>query len=42
MLEKVLEELAANQYKGTIVFHVTTWAQKQPQEIAGRHARVTR
>jgi hypothetical protein len=40
MLEKVLEELAANQYKGTIVFHVTTWAQKQPQEIASRNARV--
>ncbi|TSE29823.1 hypothetical protein [Tepidimonas charontis] len=40
LLEKTLEELAVNQYKGTIVFHVTTWAQKQPQEIAARNPRV--
>lgn len=40
LLEKTLEELAAQQYKGTIVFHVTTWAQKQPQDIVARNPRV--
>ncbi|TSE21375.1 hypothetical protein Talka_00042 [Tepidimonas alkaliphilus] len=40
LLEKTLEELAAQQYKGTLVFHVTTWAQKQPQDIVARNPRV--
>ena len=40
MLERVLEELAAHKYNGTIVFHVTTWAQRQPQDIAARNANV--
>ncbi|MCS6996410.1 MAG: hypothetical protein NZ533_05550 [Casimicrobiaceae bacterium] len=40
MLEKTLEELALHNYKGTIVFHVTTWAQRQPHDIAARNPRV--
>ena len=40
MLERVLEELATRKYNGTIVFHVATWAQRQPQDIAARNANV--
>jgi hypothetical protein len=39
-LEKTLEELALHNYKGTIVFHLTTWAQRQPHDIAARNPRV--
>jgi hypothetical protein len=39
-LEKSLEELAIHGYKGTIVFHLTTWAQRQPHDIAARNPRV--
>lgn len=40
MLEKTLEALAAKNYDGALVFHVTTWAQKQPQDIVAKNEKV--
>lgn len=40
MLESTLEKLADKGYKGSVIFHVTSWAQKQPQEIAVRNPKV--
>lgn len=42
LLEAALEQLAEHNYKGSVIFHVTTWAQKQPQEIAARNAKVAK
>lgn len=42
LLETALEQLAEHNYKGSLIFHVTTWAQKQPQEIAARNPKVTK
>ena len=40
MLERTLVALADANYKGTIVFHATTWAQKQPEEVIKNNAKV--
>jgi len=42
LLEAALEQLAEHNYKGSVIVHVTTWAQKQPQEIAARNAKVAK
>ncbi|OYV40194.1 MAG: hypothetical protein B7Z83_01535 [Thiomonas sp. 20-64-5] len=42
LLEAALEQLAEHHYKGSVIFHVTTWAQKQPQDIAARNAKVAK
>ncbi|MBN2691065.1 MAG: hypothetical protein JXR43_04300 [Burkholderiaceae bacterium] len=42
LLETALEQLAEHNYKGSLIFHVTTWAQKQPQEIAARNPKVAK
>ncbi|MDY0330874.1 MAG: hypothetical protein RBR52_10305 [Thiomonas sp.] len=42
LLEAALEQLAEHHYKGSVIFHVTTWAQKQPQEIAARNPRIAK
>lgn len=42
LLEAALDQLAEHGYKGSVIFHVTTWAQKQPQEIAARNPRVAK
>lgn len=40
ILEKTLVALADANYQGTIVFHATTWAQQQPQDILKNNAKV--
>jgi hypothetical protein len=40
MLERTLVALADANYKGTIVFHATTWAQKQPADVIKNNAKV--
>ncbi len=40
MLERTLIALADANYKGTVVFHATTWAQKQPEEVIKNNAKV--
>jgi hypothetical protein len=42
LLEVALEQLAEHHYKGSVIFHVTTWAQKQPQEIAARNPKIAK
>ncbi|MDD4886302.1 MAG: hypothetical protein PHO64_05180 [Thiomonas sp.] len=42
LLEAALEQLAEHNYKGSVIFHVTTWAQKQPQEIAARNPKIAK
>ena len=42
LLEVALEQLAEHNYKGSVIFHVTTWAQKQPQEIAARNPKIAK
>lgn len=40
MLERTLVALADANYKGTVVFHATTWAQKQPEEVIKNNSKV--
>ncbi|AEG32345.1 hypothetical protein [Thiomicrospira cyclica] len=40
ILEQTLVALADANYQGTVVFHATTWAQQQPQDILKNNAKV--
>lgn len=40
LLGKVLHEMATADYKGKIIFHATTWGQKQPVEVVKMDAGV--
>ncbi|MBN2647625.1 MAG: hypothetical protein JXR44_07565 [Thiotrichales bacterium] len=40
LLEKTLEDMADKKYTGTVIFHATTWGQKQPADIVKGNAKV--